>query len=103
MEKADTPDEAGDSPKESSLTTNTRALEKEAKKDAGAPSMSAIYVDDLVPATLTYAETSESYPTMQAARTAWLALPAGVKKDASITITGGGCYRGWEIYQLFPR
>ena len=78
-------------------------MEDRAEKQSGPPDMSAIYVDDSVPATLRYSETSEAYPTLRQARSAWLALPLEAKKDASITTdeTGGACYRGWEIYRLW--
>jgi hypothetical protein len=77
----------------------------EPEKWSGPPGRSAIYVDDSVPATLRYSETSVNYPTLSEAITAWLALLPEVKKDASITTdeNGGPCYRGWEIYRLWGR
>lgn len=80
-------------------------MEDEAEKRSGPPDRSAIYVDDSVPATLQYSETSAAYPTLREAITAWLALPPQTKRDASITTdrSGGACYRGWEIYRLWGR
>lgn len=80
-------------------------MEDEPEKRSGPPDRTAIYVDDSVPATLTYSDTSVTYPTLREAITAWLTSHPEIKKDASIATdeNGGACYRGWEIYRLWGR
>ena len=85
--------------------TSISATEGEVEKAIGPSDMGAIYVDISVPAVLRCSETLVAYPTLQDARTAWLALPLNVKKDASITTDerGGARYHSWEIYRLWAR
>jgi hypothetical protein len=85
--------------------TSISAMEGEVEEESGPSNPGAIYVDVSVPAVLRCSETVVAYPTLQEARTAWLALPLNVKKDASITTDerGGACYHSWEIYQLWAR
>ena len=91
---------------EADTPTTSRDSRNEYGPKPGPADRSAIYVDDSVPATLHYLETSVNYPTLREAINAWLALRPEVKKDASIITTQenrSAHYVGWEIYRLWGR
>jgi hypothetical protein len=87
-------------------TTAVAGSERTTVEDQPEPSgTSLIYVEYSTPAVLNYSETATIHRNLREAIIAWLALPNGIKKSASITTgqNGEARYQGWEIYRLWER